>query len=347
MGPFEAPTPHAADREETRAEAPPRAGNGGRPVARRNADRRGARGRPLLAGVRGKEAKRIAVTLSQGGRSAKCVLRGAAFAGKPRGASQGEEAPSGQRPAGAQTRGDEEEEPAGREVAVGAGGGPRAAGHLRTCPPGRGPFCHRGRAPSRHAGATGHVVPVHAPKWGVSPSEENALSEMTTPLKRERANPAHGEDVPPRRCVRRCVWVGSSGPSFIAKRTGTVRPRARGAVSVRVRPPGGAVGSKMCGRSSGNAACGPSFLTWGGWGSPNRCHPRIDTGLLPPALRRTANLCHPQLGSFMSLGAPSPSVRVTQPGASPQETGERPSEVGVEEGHMRHGLHGRGNSPSE
>lgn len=185
MGPFEAPTPHAADREETRAEVPPRAGNGGRPVARRNADRRGARGGPLLAGVRGKEAKRIAVTLSQGGCSAKCVLRGAAFAGKPRGASQGEEAPSGQRPAGAQTRGDEEEEPAGREVAVGAGGGPRAAGHLRTCPPGRGPFCHRGRAPSRHAGATRHVVPVHAPKWGVSPSEENALSEMPPPLGRE------------------------------------------------------------------------------------------------------------------------------------------------------------------
>lgn len=176
---------------------------------------------------------------------------------------------------------DEEEEPAGREVAVGAGGGPRAAGRLRTCPPGRGPFCHRGRALSRHAGATGHVVPVHAPKWGVSPSEENALSETTPPLERERANPAHGEDVPPRRCVRRCVWVGSSGPSFIAKRTGTVRPRARGAVSVRVRPPGGAVGSKMCGRSRGNAACGPSFLTWGGWGSPNRCHPRIRHGLAP------------------------------------------------------------------
>lgn len=120
-----------------------------------------------------------------------------------------------------------------------------------------------------------------APKWGVSPSEENALSETTPPLGRERANPAHGEDVPPRRCVRRCVWVGSSGPSFIAKRTGTVRPRARGAVSVRVRPPGGAVGSKMCGRSRGNAACGPSFLTWGGWGSPNRCHPRIRHGLAP------------------------------------------------------------------
>lgn len=84
--------------------------------------------RPFLTSACCRETKRVAMASSQGGCSVKRVLRLVAFAGKLWGAGQGEEDPSGERPAGAQTRGDEDGEQAGR------GGGRWAESHRPPVP---------------------------------------------------------------------------------------------------------------------------------------------------------------------------------------------------------------------
>lgn len=91
----EARTPCAAHREESPTEASTHIGNGARVVAGRGTDKKHVDG-PFPMSVCCKEAKRVAMILSQGGRSVKHVFGLVAFAGKLWGASQGEEDPPGE-----------------------------------------------------------------------------------------------------------------------------------------------------------------------------------------------------------------------------------------------------------